>query len=67
MNISEFDQQVAAARDRVHGMDAIDGFADREPATILAALQAGLRDPSNGAAFDAYVMLQDICEELRTA
>jgi hypothetical protein len=39
-----------------------DGWADRNLSTIIAALQAGLLDPSNNAHFDALVMLIDLRE-----
>lgn len=58
----EFASRVEKARKHVHCMDRIDGFADRYLATILSALEAGIRNPENGAQFDAYVMLRDVCE-----
>ena len=54
-----FEQEVAAARQRVADLDEIDGFADRAMLTILLALEAGLRRPESAAQYDAYVMLQD--------
>jgi len=56
---ADFDRCLAAARKRVAAFDKADGFADRSPGTIMAALEAGLRRPETCAAYDALVMLQD--------
>ena len=59
VNAEQFAAAVDKARKHVDAMDRIDGRKDRAPRTILAALEAGIRNPDNGAALDAYVMLQD--------
>jgi hypothetical protein len=56
----EFDRLLGEARDRVQSMDETDGFKDRYSGTIYAALEAGLKNPESGAAFDALVMLRDV-------
>jgi hypothetical protein len=56
----QFEQRVAAARRFVESLDQIDGEKDRRLATILMALDAGLRNPGTGAEFEAYVMLEDV-------
>lgn len=58
LNEKEFQHKLAEARIRVGQMDEIDGSKDRRLATILAALKAGLMNPSSDAAFDAYAMLE---------
>lgn len=55
-----FEKEVLEARKRVMGMDAIDGFKNRHLLTVLAALEAGLKTPSNKCQYDAFVMLQDL-------
>jgi len=59
-----FRQHLEAAKKRVAEMDEVDGFKDRELATIVQALKTGLRYPDNlevfGCAFDALVMLADV-------
>jgi hypothetical protein len=63
MKHMEFEYQVAQARKRVAKLDELDGWADREPGTILAALEAGLKNPEDGSHYDAYVMLEDVVKE----
>jgi len=60
MVTTTFEADVQAARQRVSDFDEIDGFPNRDLGVILAALEAGLRDTTNGAQYDAYVMLQDV-------
>jgi hypothetical protein len=62
MTKEAFDAKVAEARKNVEALDRIDGFADRDPKTILFALEAGIRNPDSGAQYDAYVMLKDLCK-----
>lgn len=62
MSESEFEACFAKAARFVAEMDEHDGWADRNLSTIIAALQAGLIDPSNNAHFDALVMLIDLRE-----
>lgn len=57
-----FDAEYANAKERVGRFDQLDRRKDREPGTILAALEAGLRHPETGAQFDALVMLKDVVE-----
>jgi len=45
----KFEKEVLEARKRVMGMDAIDGCKNRHLLTVLAALDAGLKNPSNKA------------------
>lgn len=61
MTDKEFAARVDAATERVVNMDHIDGFEDRDLKTILFALEAGLKRPDTFAAFDALVMLRDVC------
>ena len=62
MSDEEFAESCKAAEERVKAMDEIDGRKDRELSTIHAALTAGLINPHTGAAFDALVMLRDLCD-----
>lgn len=62
MTREEFDRAKYEARQRVTGLDAMDGHKDRELSTILSALEAGLLRPETGACFDALVMLEDIAK-----
>lgn len=52
-----FEDHVRVARERVTAMDRVDG-GDRLFGTIQSALEAGIRRPSTGAQYDAYVMLE---------
>jgi hypothetical protein len=65
MDKSLFAQKVAEARARVESMDEHDGFKDRLPGTILAAVYCGINMPESEAIFDAYVMLEDLREMLQ--
>ena len=57
---TDFQAKMSAAVKRVENMDKIDGHDDRSIGTIVAALTAGLTEPTNDAAYDALVMLADI-------
>ena len=56
MTEQEFDINITAA----------DGFGDRELSTILSAMKCGLMRPETGAQFDAYFMLADLNEKIRS-
>lgn len=55
-----YEEQLKKAEKRVRLFDSMEGYSDRRLVTIRFALEAGLRNPSTGAAFDALVMLRDI-------
>lgn len=56
-----WDQQIKAAEKRVADMDKLDGYKDRELATIILALRAGLKcNAAKECAFDALIMLADL-------
>lgn len=66
-----FTQEVEQAEQRIHRMDTIDGGESHLPlfvqlTTVLLALKAGLQQPGSNSAYDAYVMLLHIINELRT-
>lgn len=65
MSEHEFQERLKKAKKNVSDMDAIDG-GDRSLGTIIAALQAGIRNPDTNAQFDALVMLIDIDEFSRS-
>ena len=60
-----FANEMEAARRRVADMDKVDGFPDRDMATIELALHAGLNNTNGGSAYDALVMLEDVNAERR--
>ncbi len=60
MEHQEFQMLLKEAMKRVASLDKADGFRDREPATIRAALQCGILRPETNAQFDALVMLMDV-------
>lgn len=65
MSEHAFQEKLEKAKKNVSDMDAIDG-GDRSVGTIIAALQAGIRNPDSNAQFDALVMLMDIDEFSRS-
>lgn len=62
MTDKEFENRIDKARLRVVEMDLMDGAADRGLRTILAAMEAGIKNPDSGAQFDAVAMLRDIAK-----
>lgn len=60
MSDEEFARQLKAAITRVAAFDKADLIKDRSPQMTMAALEAGIRNPSSGAHFDAYAMLDDL-------
>ncbi len=62
MRQSDFERMRSEAIARVHEMDKIDGYKDREPLTILTALECGLRNPHTLAHWDALAMLQEVVD-----
>lgn len=60
--MNTFPQRLQEAEKRVAEMDSVDGWKDRNLTTILAALEAGLKNPISGGHYDAYVMLRDIVQ-----
>ena len=63
MTDPEFTNQMERAKKRVASMDKLDGWKPRDPGTIVAALECGLKRPDTGAQFDALVMLMDAHRE----
>lgn len=59
MNQQEFNQRLDKAKKNIREMDEIDG-GDRSLGTIIAALEAGIRNPECDAHFDALAMLHDL-------
>ena len=64
MNKKQLKEALDKARIRVSELDKTDGFRDRNPGTIMAALEAGLTNPKTGAHFDAMIMLQDLTRDV---
>ena len=64
MSDVSFRQHLEAAKKRVAEMDEVDGFKDRELATIVQGFKTGLmyhdKEEVFGCAFDALVMLADV-------
>jgi len=61
MNEIQFNKKVEDARIRVMKLDNVDGFEDRYLTTILFALKSGLMNSENNSHYEAYVMLEDLC------
>ena len=64
--MSEFEKKKSEARKRVDGMDAVAKIKDRDPLTIMSALECGLKNPITDASYDALVMLEDVVNANRT-
>ena len=59
MSEREFKKKLEEAKDRVVGMDEIDGFADRNMKTITEALYTGVSRGNEDCVYEALYMLLD--------
>lgn len=60
MSDREFRAKIKEAKSRVQAMDAVDGGADREVATIAEALVTGVLLTNEECIFEALYMLLDV-------